>query len=71
MWNYIRINNIWYAVDVTWDDPIITNSNKLPQKYRYKYFCQGDNINTTHTLIKSLTEGGKEFEYPELYHKEQ
>lgn len=71
MWNYIRINNIWYAVDVTWDDPIITNSNKLPQKYRYKYFCQGDNINSTHTIINSLTEGGKEFKYPELYHKEQ
>lgn len=71
MWNYIRINNVWYFVDVTWDDPIITNSNKLPQKYRYKYFCQGDNTATTHVIEKSLTEGGKEFEYPELYHKEQ
>lgn len=70
MWNYIRINGVWYFVDVTWDDPIITNSNKLPQKYRYKYFCQGDNTTATHTIVNSLTEGGKEFEYPELYHKE-
>lgn len=70
MWNYIRINNIWYFVDVTWDDPILINSNKLPQKYRYKYFCQGDNI-TTHTVIPTLTSGGKEFEYPKLYHKEE
>lgn len=70
MWNYIRINNIWYFVDVTWDDPILTNSDKLPQKFRYRYFCQGDNI-TTHTIIPTLTEDGKEFEYPELYHKEQ
>lgn len=71
MWNYIRINGVWYFVDVTWDDPIITNSNKLPEKYRYKYFCQGDNTSKTHTIEKNLTEDGKEFEYPELYHKEQ
>lgn len=70
MWNYVKINDIWYAVDVTWDDPILLNSNKLPNKNRYKYFCQGDNINTDHFLNRTLTENGQEFTYPELYHKE-
>lgn len=70
IWNYVKINDIWYAVDVTWDDPVLLNSNKLPNKNRYKYFCQGDNINTDHFLDNQITENGQEFTYPELYHKE-
>ncbi len=27
MWNLIKIDNIWYGVDVTWNDPISTKSN--------------------------------------------
>lgn len=70
MWNYVKINDIWYSVDVTWDDPILTNGGKLPDDYRYKYFCQGDNINENHYLSKTITTNGQEYEYPELYHKE-
>lgn len=70
MWNYVKINEQWYSVDVTWDDPIIINGNKLPDENRYKYFCQGDNINTNHFLNQTITENGQEFIYPELYHKE-
>lgn len=29
MWNYVCLNGGWYAVDVTWDDPFITN---MPEK---------------------------------------
>lgn len=71
MWNYVKINDTWYAFDVTWDDPILTNGGELPDENRYQYFCQGDNINTNHFLVPSLSDEGKEFEYPELYHKEQ
>ena len=28
-WNYVQINENWYAVDVTWDDPIITEERPL------------------------------------------
>lgn len=71
MWNYVKINEIWYAVDVTWDDPIILNSGELSKESRYKYFCQGDNININHFISAQITANGQEFEYPELYHKEQ
>ena len=40
MWNYIKLNNNWYGVDVTWDDPIIIggfSKNNL----RHDYFLKG------------------------------
>ena len=70
MWNYVQINEIWYSIDITWDDPILINTNTLPEASRYKYFCQGDNINENHFLNSKITENCQEFEYPELYHKE-
>lgn len=71
MWNYVQINEIWYSVDVTWDDPILINSSILPESSRYKYFCQGDNINTNHFVANVITQGFQSFEYPKLYHKEE
>lgn len=71
MWNYVKINEVWYAVDVTWDDPIISNNGELNNESRYKYFCQGDNITTNHFVTSKITSTGQEFIYPELYHKEQ
>ena len=69
MWNYVKINDTWYLVDVTWDDPVIEGGSNL-NMYRYKYFCQGDNINTDHFLENKITENSQEFIYPEIYHKE-
>lgn len=36
-WNKVKLDNIWYNVDVTWDDPI-SNSSVL----RYDYFLVSD-----------------------------
>jgi len=33
VWNYVKLDNNWYAVDVTWDDKI--------QKTEYAYFLKG------------------------------
>lgn len=70
MWNYVQINDIWYSVDVTWDDPKVIDGGPLPESARYKYFCQGDNINENHFLSKTITDGSQAFEHPKLYHKE-
>lgn len=70
MWNYVQINNIWYAVDVTWDDPIIINGGYLSEEARYKYFCQGNNINKNHFISNIITNEEQTYEYPELYQKE-
>lgn len=69
MWNYVKVNDIWYAVDVTFDDPIIEGNSNV-NIYKYKYFCQGDNINSDHFLDGKITGNGQEFVYPQLYHKE-
>ena len=66
-WNYIKLNNKWYAVDVTWDDPIIVGNGKLSDKNRYNYFLRGsNNFNDTHTATGKTSEGGIIFTYPEL-----
>ena len=66
-WNYVYINNNWYAIDTTWDDPIIIGNGKLTDKIKYRYFLKGsETMNKDHTTIGQITENGKIFEYPEL-----
>lgn len=36
MWNLVRIDGSWYHVDVTWDDPVTSNSNS--DRISYDYF---------------------------------
>ena len=42
IWNYVFLGNRWYAVDVTWDDPIVTGG-VLTKSMKYKYFLKGQN----------------------------
>lgn len=66
-WNYVQINNIWYAIDCTWDDPILIGSGYLSDSSKYKYFLKGENeFNKTHTPNGQFTEGGKVFTFPSL-----
>lgn len=66
-WNYVQINNAWYAIDCTWDDPILVGSGYLSNSSKYKYFLKGeDEFNKSHTPDGQFTEGGKIFEYPAL-----
>lgn len=66
-WNYVQINNTWYAIDCTWDDPILIGSGYLSNSSKYKYFLKGeDEFNKTHVPDGQFTDGGKVFEYPTL-----
>ena len=69
MWNYVLINNTWYAVDVTWDDQ--------GKNIYYDYFLAGKNTVADHFDDKKFTvshiadghfggAGQKEFNYPTL-----
>ena len=29
MWNYVKVNDEWLHLDLTWDDPITTNGKPL------------------------------------------
>lgn len=66
-WNYVQINDKWYAVDCTWDDPVIIGFGSVDKARKYKYFLVGEKeINKDHIPNGQFTEGGKVFEYPEL-----
>ena len=67
-WNYVYIKNNWYAIDTTWDDPIIIGNGKVDKDIKYKYFLRGsDTMDKDHTTIGQITKNGMEFEYPKLY----
>ena len=67
-WNYVAINGEWYAVDVTWDDPIIQGwGASITSMYKYKYYLKGiDTFSKDHIPNGQFTEGGKVFIYPEV-----
>lgn len=66
-WNYVYIKNNWYAIDTTWDDPIIIGTGKVDANIKYKYFLKGsDTISKNHTPIGEVTKNGFKFKYPEL-----
>lgn len=65
-WNYVNLNNKWYLVDVTWDDPIIIGASGLTDEYRYKYFLVGRNTTqNSHIEDGNIVDTAK-FKYPEL-----
>lgn len=66
-WNYVQLNDIWYGMDCTWDDPIIIGSGFLSNSLKYKYFLKGENeFRKTHIPNGQFTENGKVFEFPNL-----
>lgn len=66
-WNYVNLNGNWYAIDVTWDDPVIIGGGRLSNKTRYQYFLKGSNtLFKNHIESNTFTEGGQEFTYPTL-----
>ena len=66
-WNYVDVDGTWYAVDATWDDPIIQGGGMLTHSYKYKYFLVGSStINSNHTSSGQFTDGGKVFNYPNI-----
>lgn len=65
-WNYVNIDGKWYAVDVTWDDPIVLNGY-LTNSTKYKYFLKGSNtMNSNHFPNGKISEKGVLFKYPIL-----
>ena len=64
-WNYIQVNGYWYAIDVTWDDPVVSGGGRASREARYKYFLKGSNtFEQDHVPNGQFTPYGKVFEYP-------
>ena len=63
MWNYVKLNDSWYGVDVTWDDPIGYNSSKIKQDFFLKgYYTFVD----SHIPDGKITDKGMLFTLPTL-----
>ena len=65
-WNYVYIKGEWYAIDVTWDDPIIRGYGTVTNKIRYAYFLKG-----SEEFFKDHAEDGNivsdaNFKYPTI-----
>lgn len=66
-WNYVKLDKKWYAVDVTWDDPMLIGDGIIPEKSKYKYFLKGSKtMNENHFISGKFTGGGQTFTYPTL-----
>ena len=67
MWNYVFLDGMWYAMDVTWDDPIIEGNGFVQNNVHYRYYLKGNGkFDQTHELYGQISGSGKVFEYPEL-----
>lgn len=55
-WNFVRINNQAYWIDVTWGDPVFEDKHQ-EKNYRY-FFATDDLINREHTLNAQINENG-------------
>lgn len=66
-WNYVQVNGTWYALDVTWNDPIVNNgTGSVTNEMRYNYFLNGsDKFFLDHFEDGNIV-GDSNFQYPSL-----
>ena len=66
-WNYVQIGSSWYAVDSTWDDPVVVGGGQARPASKYKYFLKGSTtMSKDHTPKMQFTEDGRSYTYPNL-----
>ena len=66
-WNYVQLDGYWYAIDVTWDDPIILGNGYVSEDTYYKHFLKGSNtFFQTHEPDGYLSQNSMEFTFPTL-----
>lgn len=70
-WNYVKIDGKWYAVDVTWNDPIIKGGAKPTNELKYEYLLKGsEKFFKNHTEDGYLSENSIKFVFPTLEKKD-
>ena len=67
-WNYVSLNNKWYGIDCTWDDPIIVgDAGSSNNKKYYTYFLKGQNVfNVSHRPFNTFYGTDLKINYPQL-----
>ena len=67
-WNYVLMDDgNWYAVDTTWDDPIVVGNGTVSEKTKHRYFLVGSNsFSKTHVEDGDVSGTGQKFKYPQI-----
>jgi uncharacterized protein YjdB len=71
MWNYVQIDNQWYGVDATWDDPVdptgATDTQGVDGYENDEYLLASELVmNEEHVPSGVMSSVGYEFTYPDL-----
>ncbi len=69
IWNYVQLDNKWYGVDVTMDDPIgdLSVKNGIDGYENHEYLLAGESIMGRHHVSSGImSEANYEFSYPML-----
>lgn len=78
-WNLVQLEGAWYAVDVTWDDPVMQNQHEKISGYESEdYFLVGSDtlingikFSDSHKTINKLTEKDMEMKNEPLINEEK
>lgn len=67
-WNYVLIEDKWYAIDVTWDDPIVNGFllGGLPDDVRYGHFLKGSREFFNNHVEDEYLLGNLKLNYPKI-----
>ena len=66
-WNYVQLYGKWYAIDSTWDDPVVKGTGYVSDSIKHRYFLVGSNeMNKNHFTNGQMTESGQKFVYPTI-----
>lgn len=65
-WNYVELNGQWYAIDVTWNDPVVIGDGELTDSQKSKYLLKGKSFLNDHEEDGMISENSMEFTFPTL-----
>lgn len=67
-WNYVQVDEQWYAIDVTWDDPVVpehlVGKAVVSEEDRYQYYLKGANKFFEDHFEDGNIVGEANFKYP-------
>lgn len=65
-WNYVELNGQWYAIDVTWNDPVVIGGGEPTESQQSRYLLKGSSFLENHEEDGMISENSMEFIYPDL-----
>lgn len=69
-WNYIQVDNEWYGIDCTWDDPIVIGISDENKQIYYNYFLKGQNSFENHVRFDTFYGTDLKINYPKVSTKD-